>query len=107
MAWPHDAVKLTRETRIDIKQLLNIILGKDQTYRADVQESYFYNQNLYLTKNLNNKETPYSILMLDDFDVTVIDLPFTIDFESIYFQDDTMIFKYQENGIVQFYKVKF
>ena len=25
LAWPHDAVKLTRETRIDIKQLFIII----------------------------------------------------------------------------------
>lgn len=93
------------------KETILIDRNKNKTYLLsesfDIQESYFSNQNLYLTKNLNNKETPYSILMVDDFDVTVIDLPFTIDFESVYFYEDTIIFKYQGNDIVQFYKVKF
>lgn len=93
------------------KEMILIDRNKDKTYLLsesfDIQESYFSNQNLYLTKNLNNKETPYSILIVEDLNITAIDLPFTIDFESIYFQDDTMIFKYQENGIVKFYKVKF
>lgn len=93
------------------KETILIDRNKNKTYLLsesfDVQETYLYNRNLYLTKNLNNKETPYSILMIDDFNVTAIDLPFTIDFESVYFHEDAMIFKYQENDIVQFYKVKF
>lgn len=93
------------------KETILIDRNKNKTYLLsesfDVEESYFYNRNLYLTKNLKNKETPYSILMIDDFNVTAIDLPFTIDFESVYFHENTMVFKYQENDIVQFYKVKF
>ena len=93
------------------KETILIDRNKNKTYLLsesfDVQETYLYNRNLYLTKNLNNKETPYSILMIDNLDITAIDLPFTIDFESVYFYEDTIIFKYQENGIVQFYKVKF
>lgn len=65
-------------------------------------------QNVYLSRDLNNKESPYKILRINKMDITSIELPFTIDFELRYsLGEHTMIFEYQNDKILQYYLVKF
>lgn len=69
--------------------------------------AFYAYENLYLVENVLEENEGYSILIMNDLNANVLDLPFSKSFKPILYFDDAVLFMHQNKDEVNLYLVNF